>query len=88
MRICTKCKESKELSEFNFRNRTKGTYKSQCKVCAYAAKYYYSECICGKQKRNVSNLCQDCKTKAVREKTDYDNLTIGDKIYTKHKYAK
>ena len=33
MKICTKCKKEKQLSEFNFRNKSKGTYCSWCQEC-------------------------------------------------------
>ena len=33
MRVCKKCSEEKDLSEFNFRNKEKGTYNSNCKEC-------------------------------------------------------
>jgi len=33
MKVCKKCGEEKDLSEFNFRNREKGTYNSNCKLC-------------------------------------------------------
>lgn len=33
MKICKGCNQEKNLSEFNFRNREKGTYSSDCKIC-------------------------------------------------------
>lgn len=33
MRTCTKCNEPKELSEFSFKNKSKGTLSSECKEC-------------------------------------------------------
>lgn len=35
MRICLKCKEEKELSEFNKEKRSKDGLKKYCKTCAY-----------------------------------------------------
>ena len=32
-KICSKCKTEKPISEFRFRNKSKGTYHSQCKDC-------------------------------------------------------
>jgi hypothetical protein len=41
-KICTKCEEEKSLDEFQFKNKEKGTKKSQCKSCIkeYRLKYY------------------------------------------------
>lgn len=33
MKVCVSCKEEKNLSEFNYRNKEKGTYSSNCKLC-------------------------------------------------------
>lgn len=33
MKICSRCNHEKELTEFHFRNKTKGTYKPWCKPC-------------------------------------------------------
>lgn len=33
MKICTKCRKEKPLSEFNRDKRTKGGYMPQCRVC-------------------------------------------------------
>ena len=30
---CSSCNEDKEIGEFNFQNKKKGTYHSQCKEC-------------------------------------------------------
>jgi len=32
-KICTKCKKRKNINEFSFRNKSKGTYQSECKDC-------------------------------------------------------
>ena len=32
-RKCTRCGEEKEISEFNFFNKKKGTYRPNCKEC-------------------------------------------------------
>ena len=32
-KICTKCGIEKPLSEFNFRSKKNGTYRSECKTC-------------------------------------------------------
>lgn len=33
MKVCTKCKQEKSLEEFDFRNKAKGTRRSDCKTC-------------------------------------------------------
>ncbi|WMI33749.1 HNH endonuclease [Streptomyces phage Patelgo] len=33
MKICSRCNNEKELTEFHFRNKAKGTYKPWCKPC-------------------------------------------------------
>lgn len=37
-KICTKCGEEKPLTEFNFRNKSKGTYMPICKDCQHKRK--------------------------------------------------
>lgn len=42
-KICSKCKTSKILDEFQFRNKDKGTYRSHCRDCVSAYdKWAYS----------------------------------------------
>ena len=33
MKTCNKCNTEKELTEFPFRNKAKGTYRTECKAC-------------------------------------------------------
>lgn len=42
MKICTKCKTPKELSEFNFKIKAKNTYSSHCRECSksYVKNHY------------------------------------------------
>ena len=42
MKICSLCKKNKALSDFNFKNRSKGLYSAHCKTCsrAYIRKHY------------------------------------------------
>lgn len=41
-KVCSKCKEEKEVSDFNWKQKSKGTRHSKCKPCynAYNRKYY------------------------------------------------
>lgn len=32
-KICTKCGIEKPITEFNWRNKSKGTHRSECKIC-------------------------------------------------------
>ena len=43
-------------------------------------------CVCGKYKDKRTLVCKDCNNLKMREK--WDTLTIGEKVYDKHKYAK
>jgi len=44
MKICSKCKEEKEYSEFGMRNDSNDGYRNQCKVCCKEKqKEYYSK---------------------------------------------
>ena len=43
-KICSKCKEEKPISEFRWRNKSKGTLHSQCKECEKVRdKIHYQE---------------------------------------------
>lgn len=37
-KICNTCGQEKPLSEFNFRDKNKGTYRAQCKNCLHKRK--------------------------------------------------
>ena len=37
-KICNTCGEEKPLTEFNFRDKSKGTYRAQCKDCLHKRK--------------------------------------------------
>ena len=32
-KICTKCGIEKPITEFNWRDKSKGTHRSECKIC-------------------------------------------------------
>ena len=88
MKTCSKCKISKTESEFRLRNKKRNIYHSQCKDCSNHATYLFDECQCGKQKRSVSKLCNECRRMERTELSNYENLTMGDKTYNHLKCAK
>tara|TARA_Y100000310_G_C20070223_1_gene529022 strand:- start:34 stop:513 length:480 start_codon:yes stop_codon:yes gene_type:complete len=42
LKACTKCDKKKPLSDFNYRNKSKGTYQAHCRPCtkSYLKKHY------------------------------------------------
>ena len=44
MKICTRCKQNKSLSNFSFKVKSKGTLHSHCKNCSrlYIRSHYYN----------------------------------------------
>ena len=42
-KICSKCKEEKEVCEFNKRNNSKDTLQSWCKICLTEYRKKYKE---------------------------------------------
>lgn len=86
---CFKCQQNLPISEFYFRNKNKGTHKGSCKTCcSESRKKSRPKCKCGKQKDPRSSLCINCRQKKNRSFCDYYTATLGDKTYSKHKYAK
>lgn len=87
-KTCTKCKQTKSTSEFYIRKASKDGLKSQCKECC--GSYHHSQnkpCPqCGELCWTKGGICSSCQK--VNAYDRYSQLTVGDKIYTKHKYAK
>jgi len=88
LKQCTKCLETKEIKEFN---KIRKTHRAQCKSCTrVAAKNQSSNKICPQcsQKCWAKNgaVCGECKLLNSQER--YKTLTLGDKTYDNHKYAK
>lgn len=54
-KICTKCGVEKSITEFHYRNREKGTLRSECKVC-------HNDYVKGKYQER-KNVVQEIKTK-------------------------
>lgn len=90
MKQCTKCKQEKDYSEFYKHRKSKDGYKSQCKCCVSEDKkrkgpnQICNQCGCSCWAKD--GVCQSCQSKNVYN--HYATLKLGDKIYTKHKYAK
>ncbi len=42
IKVCSKCNEEKTLSDFNYRNKSKGTHQAHCRECTkvYLKKHY------------------------------------------------
>lgn len=74
-KICTKCGIEKPLSEFNWRNKEKGTYRSECKIChtQYMKDIYRQkrEAI-GEIKSNLS--CAKCHYNEYATALDFHHL--------------
>ena len=55
-KVCTKCGRTLLLSEFNWRNKTKGTRRSECKYCHSQ----YMKQVYQKKKNDVQELKAKC----------------------------
>jgi DNA-directed RNA polymerase subunit RPC12/RpoP len=66
-KICTKCNQELPIEEFNLRDKTKGTRRSECKYChtEYMRKVYSDK------KETVSNLKSQIKCGKCGEKREY-----------------
>ena len=83
---CSNCKLPQDEEQFSFRDKSKNVRKGVCKTCTYSKDY--DLCQCGKKKRKVANSCQKCRSQSRIDESNYSQLTIGDKTYSEHKYAK
>lgn len=68
-KICTKCGKEKLLTEFNWRNKSKGTLRSECKEChtAYMKQKYQEK----------KTIVQDIKNNLKCAKCGYDEYPIA-----------
>jgi hypothetical protein len=85
---CSKCQQSKPKSEFYKRAASKDGLRARCKPCSKQPKHSQNQPCpqCGEPCWSKGGVCKSCqKTNAY---DSYSKLTIGDKIYDKHKYAK
>ena len=82
---CCKCKEIKSSSEFYKRGKN---LRSECKCCSKQYKHSQNKPCpqCGELCWTKGGVCQSCKNDNAYDK--YSKLTIGDKVYNNHKYAK
>lgn len=89
-KTCSTCKEQKILNPDNFvlRDKNKQTYHSQCKLCRNTRRKFKDKdlCHCGSIKSKRAKQCQKCVNQESRNISL--NLTIGEKTYKKHLYAK
>lgn len=86
---CSCCKEDKDISNFNFRSVENYIYKSCCQKCEVQKRKEWKKQTCkqcGSQCATRIGICQKCRKQESYDR--YSQLTVGDKIYTKHKYAK
>jgi len=78
-KICTKCKQEKELNQFSFRNDTQN-YRRQCKQCvSYTSKKYYIENI-----DKIKQYQDENKTK-IKERKKAKYLSNCEEIKQKRK---
>lgn len=88
-KTCFTCKKELDVSLFYIRNKIKQTYKGSCIECEKInRRKYLPKCECGNEKHPDSKSCHECRVKKQVEDTDYNSLTLGDKTYDNHKYAK
>jgi DNA-directed RNA polymerase subunit RPC12/RpoP len=66
-KICTKCGKNLPIEEFNWRNKTKGTRRSECKYChsQYMKKVYQ------KKKNDIQELKAKCACAKCGEQRGY-----------------
>lgn len=66
-KICSKCGKELPLDQFNWRDKTKGTRRSECKIChSNFMKKKYQE-----KKEVISDLKQQCKCAKCGESRSY-----------------
>lgn|SRR3989344_563811 len=62
MKACKRCKQKKEITEFNFKFKSRGIRQAQCRTCTrwYIKQHYYKnkEYYLGKARRNNLNIRQ------------------------------
>lgn len=69
MKKCTKCGVKKPLSEFNWRDKSKGTHRSQCKQCHS----YYMKQIYQFKRQTIENI----KCKLSCAKCGYNQYSVA-----------
>ena len=71
MKTCTKCKETKELSEFHKQNATLNTYKAECAVCARKRKNEWRKKNAQKERQKWQEWYKDNKEKRDEYQKEY-----------------
>lgn len=95
MKYCNGCKEEKSLSDFNFKNKEKGTYGSYCRQCChlYTRKHYvenkkYYKDKAGRARERKKGYirtkkerpCMDCGGIFPYYVMDFDHRDMGTKV--------
>lgn len=68
--ICTKCLIDKTVDDFSYRNKLKGTRRSECKTCSkkHANTYYATNTV---RRENIKNRRQQHKIEVRQKYIDY-----------------
>ena len=82
-KVCTKCGIEKPLTEFNWRNKNKGTYRSQCKQCHSN----YMKQVYKTKRQTVENIkcelsCAKCGYNQYSVALDFHHLNPKEKDQT------
>ncbi len=90
---CTECNKSINRTPSSIKNIKNIFCSSKCSA-TYNNRHRNIEinqnkiCCCGNNKDINAILCHKCRVKIQLQNSLYQTLTLGDKTYTKHKYAK
>ena len=82
-KICTKCGKEKPLSEFHWRNKAKGTRRSECKECHnkfMTNRYHSNKQVIDSLKQGKS--CQKCGYNKCLAALEYHHIDPEQKIDT------
>ena len=89
-KICSRCKQTKSKNSFYKRKESKDGLRSECISCNKNSNNKHSQnkpCPqCGNLCWSKVGVCNNCKK--ANSYAEYEKLTLGDKTYNKHKYAK
>jgi hypothetical protein len=83
-KICSKCKEEKEVCEFQKNSHSKDGYRSECSLCSRNAKKLISKEILNKYSKKFRENNRE-KLKEKRKKYYYDNIEM-EKTKSRKKY--
>lgn len=71
MKTCTKCKETKELSEFHKKNASLGLYKAECAVCSRKRKNEWRKKNAKEQRQKWKEWYKDNKEQRDEHQKEY-----------------